>query len=63
MGRLEPKVAGHLILHLFDLGRKELNYLTAFRTDHVIVMLVVVVVLVISFAISETDLASKSSFS
>lgn len=58
----EPETTCHLILHLFNAGRKELDDFSALRADHVIVMFVVVMVLVIRFAVAKANLAGESRF-
>jgi hypothetical protein len=59
---LEPVFGGHRVLYRFEFGGKELDDLAAFGTDHVIVVLVFVVVLVMRTAIAKTHFARKSSF-
>lgn len=60
MGRAKAKLVRHLILQLFDVGRKELDYLTAMRADHMIVMFVIVVVLVVSLVVAKSYLACQA---
>ena len=60
MCRFESKVARHLVLKRLDVCRKELDHLTAIGTDHVIVMLVVVMMFVVGLVIAEPDLACEA---
>ena len=54
---------GHGILQRFELSRKELDDLATLRTDHVIVMLVFVVVLVVRAAVAKANLARQAGVS
>ena len=62
MCRFKPEVARHLVLQILYSGREELDHLTARCTDHVIMMLVIVMMLVVGFVIAEPDLTRQSSF-
>ena len=57
---LKPVLGGHRILYRLQLSRKELDDAATLRTDHVIVVLMLVVVLVVSDAITKANLASES---
>src|SRR6266536_665658 len=52
----------HCILDGLELRREKLDDLPALRTDHVIVVLVFVVMLVVSSTIAKADFPSKASF-
>src|SRR5687768_6830686 len=60
MRRTESKFVRHFILQIFNVSREELDHLSALGTDHVIVMLMIVVVLVISLVIAKSNLAGES---
>ena len=60
MGRLKTKVVRHLFLERLDLGRVELNNTSTIRTDHMIVVLVLEVMLVISLVVAKTYLSRKA---
>ena len=60
MGRQKIEVVRHLILQGFDFRRIELNDLAARGTDHVVMMLVIVMMLVVSFVVAEPDLTRES---
>jgi len=60
---LKPVLGGHRVLDGFEFGGEELDYLAALGTDHVIVVLVFVVVLVVRAPVTEPNLACESSFS
>ena len=60
---LEVMLCGHRILNGFELGRKELDNLPAFGTDHVIVVLMFIVVFVVRAPVAEAHLARESGFS
>ena len=53
---------GHGILKRFELSRIELDNLATLRTDHVIVMLVFVVVLVVRAPVAEANLTREAGF-
>src|SRR5216684_919731 len=50
----------HCVLYGFQLGRIEFDDLSAFGTDHVIVMLMLVVMLVVRAPVAEPNFARKS---
>src|SRR6185369_11835212 len=60
MRRTESEFVRHLILQIFDVGRKEFDDLPALGADHMIVMLMIEVMLVISLVVSETNFAGES---
>jgi hypothetical protein len=60
---LKTVLGGDLVLQRLQLSRKEFNYSATLRTDHVIVVLVLVVVLVVSDAVAKADLARESGLS
>ena len=60
MRRDKPQFARHFILQGFYVLRKKLDDLSAFGTDHVIVVLVIVMVLVIGLVVTEPHFASKA---
>ena len=62
MRRTEPEFVRHLILQVFDVGRKELNDLPAFGADHVIVVLVIEMMLVVGLVVSEANFAGQARF-
>ena len=45
MSRLKTKVVRHLVLQILDIPRKKFDHLSAFGTDHMVVVLVVVMML------------------
>lgn len=53
----KTKLVRHLILQVFDVARKELDDLAAMRADHVVVMLVIIMMLVVSFVVAESNFA------
>ena len=63
LSQLKSVFRGHRILNSFQLGRIEFNDLSALRTDHVIVMLMLVVVLVMRATITEANLAREAGIS
>ena len=63
MGRPETKVVRHLVLQRLDLCRIELDHFTAASTDHMIVVLVVVMMFVVCPVVAEPGLASKTGVS
>ena len=62
MGHLKFVFCGHRILQRFELLRIELDDLPALRTDHVVVMLMFVVVLVVSAVITKTNFTREARF-
>ena len=58
---LEIKVVRHLILKRLDLRRKELDDLTAFGADHVVMVLMFEVMLVVGFVVAKADLTGEAS--
>ena len=58
----KPVLGSHGILNRFQLGGKEFDDPSALRTDHVIVMLMLVVMLVVSATVAETDFARQACF-
>ena len=60
MRRLKAEIASHLILKIFDCGRKKLDHFSTMRTDHMIVVLMVVMVLVIGPVVAESDFARET---
>jgi hypothetical protein len=60
MRRPKPKFVCHLVLKSLDVRREELDHLPALSTDHVIVMLVIVMMLVIGLVVAEAYFTSKS---
>ena len=59
MCRLKSKVARHFVLQSLDIGGKELYHLSTIGTDHVVVMLVVVVMFVVGFVVAEPHLSCE----
>ena len=59
---LEVVFCGHFVLQRFEFGGEKLDDLAALRTDHVIVMLMFVVVLVVRAAVAEAHFACESGF-
>ena len=59
----KSEVARHFVLKSFNVGGKEFDHLSTVRTDHVVVMLVVIVMLVIGFVVTEPDLSGEAGFS
>ena len=53
---------GQLILQRFELGGKEFNDATTFGTNHVIVMLMLVIMFVMGEPIPEAHFAGQSGF-
>lgn len=53
MRRLKSQFVRHLVLHLFDGFRKELDHPTAFCADHMIVVLVIVMMLVVGLVVAK----------
>ena len=62
MRRAETELIGHLILQILNVLRKEFDHLTALCTDHVVVMRMIVVMLVISLVVTESDLTGQARF-
>jgi hypothetical protein len=62
MRRSEFEFCGDFVLHRFQLGRKKFRHTSACRANHVVMMFVVVVVLVVCSAITESDFPSQSGF-
>src|SRR3954451_18543112 len=60
MCRLKSEVVRHLVLQRLDLRRKELDHTPALGTDHVIVMVVIVVMFVVGLVIAEPYLAGQT---
>ena len=60
MRGFKAKFVRHFVLQRFDISRKELDDHSAFGTDHMIVMGVVVVVFVVGFVIAEPYLAGQA---
>lgn len=58
---LEVVFRGHFVLQGFEFGGEKLDDPAALRTDHVIVMLMFVVVLVVRTSVAEADFARESS--
>ena len=63
MRRPKAEFVCHLVLQILDLRRKKLQDLTAFRTDHMIVMLVFEMMLVLGLVIAEPYLACQPCLS
>src|SRR6185369_9155595 len=57
--QLKFMLGRHSFLNCLELRRVEFDNLPAFRADHVVMMLVLVVVLVMRAAISESNLSSQ----
>ena len=55
MCRFKTKVVRHLVLQRFNIGREKLDHLAAFRADHMIMMLVIVMMLVVGFVVAKTN--------
>jgi hypothetical protein len=62
LGHLETVLCRHRVLNCFQLGRKELDNPATLRTDHVVVVLMLVIMFVVRDAIAKTNLASESGF-
>jgi hypothetical protein len=62
-GQFESMLRGHRILNRFQFRRIEFDDLTAFGTDHVIMMLMFVVVLVMGAPVTEPDLTRETRVS
>ena len=62
MRRTEPEFVRHLVLQVFDVRRKELDHLPAFGTDHVIVVLVIVVMFVVCLVVTKTNFPRQPGF-
>src|SRR5688572_32550140 len=58
---LEPVFRGHRVLERLEFSGEKLDDLSAFGTDHVIVVLMFVVVLVMSAPVAKPDLDRKST--
>jgi hypothetical protein len=56
--RLKVERRSHFVLELFDLHRNKLDNAAALGTDHVVVMVMIVMMLKVRFVIAEPDLAS-----
>ena len=63
MRRQKSKVSRHLVLQGFDLRRKKLQYFSASRADHMIVMLMIVMMLEISLVIAKSNHSGKAGLS
>jgi len=63
MSRDKAEVARHLILEFLDVRRKEFDHLSTFSADHMIVMFVIVMMLVVGFIVTKTNLAGEPGFS
>lgn len=63
MRRFESEVVRHFVLKAFDRLGKEFDHSSAHRTDHVVVMVVIVMMFEIRFVVAESDLASKAGLS
>ena len=63
MSRLKSEVVCHLVLEGLDLRRKKLDHLAAFRTDHMIVMGVIVMVFVIGLIVAKSYFAGEAGLS
>src|SRR6266850_6501620 len=50
----------HCVLNRFEFSREEFDDLSAFRADHVVVMLVFIVVFVVRAAVAKTNLARQA---
>jgi len=61
LGNLETVTRSHGVLQSFQFSGVELNDLSAFGTDHVIVMLVLIVVLVMRPAIAKAHFTCEAS--
>ena len=59
---LKLMLGRHRVLDRFEFRREELDDLAAFRTDHVIVMLMFVVVFVVRASIAEAYFTRESGF-
>ena len=59
----EPVLCGHRVLYRFQFSGIELDDLATFRTDHVVVVLVLVVVLVMRAAITKANFARQARLS
>jgi hypothetical protein len=60
LGKLKSMLGGHRILNRFQFRRIKLDDLAAFGTDHVVVMLMLVIVLVVRATVAEAHLARQS---
>jgi hypothetical protein len=60
--RLKTIFGGHSILYGFEFGGKELYDLAATDTDHVVVVLMLVIMLVVSAPVSEAHFSRQSGF-
>jgi hypothetical protein len=58
----ESMFGSHRILNGLELGGEKLDHLATLRTDHVIVMLVFVVVLVVGDAVAKPNFARETRF-
>lgn len=59
----KAKVRRHLILQVLDLLRKELNDLSAFSADHMVVVLVIEMMFVVGLVVAKTHFASQAGVS
>ena len=59
MRRQKTELLCHFVLQIFDRFRKELEHATARGTDHMIVMIVVVMMLKICLVVAEPHFAGE----
>lgn len=62
LGNLKTVLGRQLILKRFQFGGKEFDDATTFGTNHVIVMLMLVIVFVVSAPVAKADLAGQPCF-
>ena len=62
LGKLKSMLGGHRILNCFQFRRVKLDDFVAFRTNHVVVMFVFVIVLVMRATVAEAHLTRQSGF-
>ncbi len=60
MCRSKAEVACHLILKVLNIRREKFDHFSAFGTDHMVVMFVIVMMFVVSLIVAKSDLASQS---
>lgn len=62
LGNLKPVLGGHRVLDGFQFRGEELDDLAALGTDHVVVVLMFVVMLVMRASVAKPDFARESCF-
>src|SRR2546425_6621929 len=60
---LEAMLCRHRVLDRFEFSRKKLNDAAAFRADHVIVMLMLIVMFVVGATIAKANFTGQAGFS